>query len=169
MTTPKLVKSLEWITGILEEEKIPYQISGGFAAHLYGAQRPVNDIDISIPEETFPRLYEKVKSYVSYGPKRSKDAKWDIYAMVLNYEGQEIDFGGSETTKISLKDPVTREDTDNWMDAPINFNKSVWLEFNGMKLPLEDPTSMAEYKRHLNGEHQEQDVEAIEKYINKNL
>ncbi|MEK7151521.1 MAG: hypothetical protein AAB784_02325 [Patescibacteria group bacterium] len=159
---------MEWIKDILESEEIRYQISGGFAAHVYGSTRPVNDIDIAIPDEVFPKLYERVKEYVIYGPKRGKDMKWDIYAMVLNYKEQEIDFGGAYTTKLSLKDPITREDTDTWIDLSTDFNKSVMMEFEGMTLPLEDPRSLAEYKKHLNGEHQIQDVKAVEKFVEDN-
>ena len=48
MFQEKTVDALRWIVGILEKKNILYQISGGFAAKLYGSSRPLNDIDIDI-------------------------------------------------------------------------------------------------------------------------
>ncbi|HLC94380.1 MAG TPA: hypothetical protein VJH96_02335 [Patescibacteria group bacterium] len=39
-------KAFRWIVGILQTYKIPFQITGGFAARFYGANRPLYDIDI---------------------------------------------------------------------------------------------------------------------------
>lgn len=158
---PKLISAIRWIANILEAENIPYQISGGFAAHVYGATRPVNDIDIVIPEKDFAKLYERTKEYKTFGPARFKDAKWDSELMTLNYYGQEIDIGGAETSRITMKDEQGK-DTDRWIDLVTDFSKSVMMDFDGMKLPLEPKESLIAYKRHLNGEHQKQDVAVLE-------
>lgn len=44
-------EALAWITNILKKYSIPFQITGGLAAILYGSKRPLEDIDIDIPEE----------------------------------------------------------------------------------------------------------------------
>lgn len=41
--------ALDWLIPILTHSRAPFQITGGLAAHLYGATRPINDIDIDIP------------------------------------------------------------------------------------------------------------------------
>ena len=38
--------ALFWIVKILKKHKIPFHISGGFAAKLYGVKRDLADIDI---------------------------------------------------------------------------------------------------------------------------
>lgn len=42
--------ALIWIADILKKQQIRFQISGGLAAIAYGANRPLADIDIDIPE-----------------------------------------------------------------------------------------------------------------------
>ena len=60
--------ALIWITGILNSHHVPFQISRGLAARVYGATRPVADIDIDIPEEAFDLLKEDVAKFIIYGP-----------------------------------------------------------------------------------------------------
>lgn len=157
----KLIDALRWIKNILESEHIPYQISGGLAAHIYGSQRPVNDIDLVIPEKDFQKVFERTKEYVTEGPGRHRGKKWDLELLTLDYEGQEIDIGGAETTKITMKDS-TGNDTDEWVLLTTDFDKSVMMDFHGMVLPLEPKESLAAYKKHLNGEHQKEDIKALE-------
>ncbi|MFZ2522802.1 MAG: hypothetical protein WAW92_00245 [Minisyncoccia bacterium] len=40
--------ALRWIVNILESKSIQFQVTGGFAAKLYGSQRELADIDIDI-------------------------------------------------------------------------------------------------------------------------
>ena len=95
-----LEKALKWIVNILKKHRVPFQIAGGFAAHIYGAKRPVNDIDLDIPEEKFKTILPDIEKYVTFGPNRLKDEKWDLDLIVLNYAGQMIDISGAYKTKI---------------------------------------------------------------------
>jgi len=69
----KTREALHWIVGILRKHKVPFQISGGFAAKLYGATRPLNDIDIDIPDKCLVDVVSDVKKYIIYGPDHYHD------------------------------------------------------------------------------------------------
>src|SRR3989339_2139307 len=93
-------KAFKWIVGILQENKIPFQLSGGFAARIYGSDRPLYDIDIEVPDSYFDKLLPFIKDYLIYGPQRYLDETFDLLLMTLKYEGQKIDISGCETDKL---------------------------------------------------------------------
>ncbi len=53
----KVDAALGWILRVFKKHGVPYQVCGGFAAHLYGATRPINDIDIDIPRDAFQMIH----------------------------------------------------------------------------------------------------------------
>lgn len=158
---PKVEKALKWIVDILNRYEIPFQIAGGFAAHFYGSERPINDIDIDIPEGHLQTVLLEVKDYIIEGPGRINDGKWDLDLIVLNYGGQIIDLCGAYTTKIYNE--ISKE----WQKYPSNFATAQIKSILGIEVPLMDPTELIEYKKILNGEHQKVDIEAIKKYLER--
>jgi len=155
----KLLDALKWITHILEKYNIQYQISGGLAAHLYGAQRSINDIDIDMPEEAFDVIYDDIKEFIIFGPDHYKDNRWDLKLVTLNYHGQEIDIGGATTTKIY------NDTTKQWINVPVDLSKTRIFYIHGIKVPVHDPSDLIEYKKLLKGSHQKSDIEAISNHI----
>jgi hypothetical protein len=93
-------EAFSWLITILQKHHIPYQISGGFAAKIYGAKRPLLDIDIDLPEERFDELLTDIGPYLIYGPKMWRGEGFKVYLMTLDYHGQAIDIGGSHLTQI---------------------------------------------------------------------
>lgn len=157
-------KALCWIVQILQKHYIPFQITGGLAARAYGATRPINDIDVDIPEERFEELAAEVKPYIVYGPAQFKDKVWDVLLMKLNYYGQDIDIGGAY--KVKLCDELTGI----WKDLPADFSKAEQRELFGLLVPVVNRDELAEYKKivyagGLGGEHQKEDVESIHKKL----
>jgi hypothetical protein len=59
-------EALHWIVGILRKHKIPFQITGGFAANIYGSTRLLADIDIDLPDKDIFDILPKVQKYVIY-------------------------------------------------------------------------------------------------------
>lgn len=151
--------ALIWIVNILNSKNIPFQISGGLAAKIYGSPRPLNDIDIDIPDKNFSDIYDEVKDYLVYGPENYKDEKWDVLEMILDYQGQEIDITGADSCKVSTKDETT------WLLLSCDFTRVVYKDFFGIKVPVMPKEDLIAYKKELNGEHQIIDIEAINKYI----
>ena len=95
--------AFKWIVDILRENHIPFQISGGLAAKMYGSKRRLYDIDVDIPDHLLRRLVSRVKPYVIFGPARFKDECWNLKLMTLKYHGQLIDISGAKKAKIFNK------------------------------------------------------------------
>lgn len=153
----KLENGLKWISGILTSHNIPYQITGGLAAHAYGATRPINDIDIDIPEDRFAEILEEVRPYLTYGPERHTENVWDVYLMTLDHEGQEIDIGGANDTRV--KD----EKTGVWHAVTADLTAVERKTICGVDVPVVKKTDLIEYKSWLAlpGDHQERDVKEM--------
>ncbi len=157
----KTRNALKWIAGILNDNKIPYRVGGGAATYLYGSGRAVNDIDISISGKYFPVILPLVKDYIVAGPKHYKNDKWDCDTLSLNYKGQDIDLTDVDTLLMSKKDGS------GWIR-----NKEIYQKYpdsvkevDGVAVSLMDPRALLEYKRELDGEHQESDRKFLEEYI----
>ena len=164
MLEQKTKKALQWIVEILNKHQVPYRIGGGFAAHVYGATRPVNDIDITFSGKYFPIIIPEISQYITYTFGHSRDEKWDCDGLTLEYEDQEIDMTDIDTLKMSNKEKT------EWLQTKDNFRTypNVVMDVDGIQVSLIDPRDLAAYKKHLDGEHQQVDIQAIETYIVKN-
>lgn len=157
MPHDKVALALKWITGILYENQIPFQITGGLAAHAYGATRPFADIDVDIPEEYLQKLLPRVRPFVVLGPTHFRDEFWDLQLMTLNYHDQEIDLGGAYQAKIF--DP-RRQD---WIQVNSDFSTSVMKLILGIEVPVIEKNALIAYKTILSREVDLIDIEMISK------
>ncbi len=151
--------ALKWIISILEEENIPYQVLGGVAARFYGADRPINDIDIDIQEKDFPRLLKKVGKFVQFGPELYIDSEWVVLMMALNYKGQIIELTNGDSQKIF--DDASSE----WKIFRYSLNDTYPVNWAGKRLKLMKPDKMVRYKSYLHGEKQLRDIQVIKEFI----
>ncbi len=159
----KLQDALRWIVGILNNKNIPYKIGGGFAAHVYGSDRPINDIDISMSGKYFDNILPYVSEYVIAGPKHYLNEKWDCITLSLNYNGQSIDITDVDTLKMSNLDKT------NWIQVKeIRLFDGIIKNINGINVSIMDPKDLIAYKKELEGDHQLIDIEAIQRYLNQN-
>jgi hypothetical protein len=154
----KTTEALRWIIEIFNRHNVPYRIGGGFAAKMYGSPRPLNDIDFGILEKYFSIILPDISEYITHGPKRYKDAKWDCELITLDYHGQEIDISGTETIKMSNKEKT------KWISLD-ETSETVDMNVEGIDIKVMNPEALVEYKKELDGEHQLVDIEAVEKYI----
>ncbi len=157
----KTAKALRWIVGILDKHQVPYRIGGGFAAHVYGASRPINDIDISLPGSFFDKIVPEVSAYITSGPKHYSNEKWDCDTLSLEYQGQEIDMTDIDTLRMSNKEKT------EWFQTKDRYRKypTLPVEVENVTVSLIDPRDLAAYKKELDGDHQLVDIKAVEKYI----
>ncbi|HPT30086.1 MAG TPA: hypothetical protein PK526_04045 [bacterium] len=160
----KVTSGLRWIVAIFDKNKIPYKIGGGFAAKIYGSPREVNDIDISLSGKYFSIIVPEVSDYITAGPKHYLNEKWDCNTLSVNYQGQDIDMTDVDTLKMTdLK--MTK-----WMNVKENrLFDGIITDINGIAVSIMDPRDLISYKKELGGEHQLIDIDAIQKYLNKNL
>ncbi|QQR84210.1 hypothetical protein IPJ72_03425 [Candidatus Peregrinibacteria bacterium] len=121
--------AFHWIIDLLEKNNIQFRISGGFAARLYGSNRPLYDIDIEIKDRDFDRLMPLVKEKIIYGPARYQDEVFDLFLATLEFEGQEIDLCGCETTRLF------NHQTGEWERTPSILMRSPLKKFTAKKFP----------------------------------
>lgn len=150
--------ALVWITDILKKHQIPFQVSGGLAAIAYGANRPLADIDIDIPDNQFDRLIHDVQPYIIYGPQHCKSDKWDLLLMTLKYEGQVIDLSGADNTHIF------NEKTKTWVKLEENLLTAPIKKIYDLDLPVIPLQSLLNYKKILSRDVDLIDVMQIEKF-----
>jgi hypothetical protein len=156
MTPMKNTKAaLSWIVDILNKKQIPYQITGGFAARLYGSDRALADLDFDIPEDRFADILPEVKQYVIFGPKQYKNDHWDLLVMTLEYEGQEIDIAGAYEGK--LFDSAVGK----WVLLPFDLSKAIPKEAFGMTVSVIPRDDLIEYKKKLGRAVDQEDVKNL--------
>jgi hypothetical protein len=153
----KTERALRWIVGILNREKIPFQISGGFAARVYGTARAVADIDIDVSDADVHKLYPLVKEDVIYGPSQYESPVSRILLMTLNYQGQEIDIGGTNNSFMRNGEGGT------WVQVRTDFSQGVWKDYEGISVPLCPLQELVAYKRILSRDVDVQDIQELER------
>lgn len=147
--------AFSWLMRILEDLKVPFQVTGGLAARAYGSVRPLADINLDIPEEALARMYSVVKANVAFGQVQFKDENWDLQLMRLDYHGQEIDLGGCFESKVF--NPARRE----WILVEADFKTSQKFTLFGEVVPVIALKDLIEYKSYLRREVDLSDIAEI--------
>lgn len=140
LASKKASKALHWLIDLLEKNNIAYQIAGGLAAKVYGANRPLMDIDVDIPNMGMSLLLPEIKNYLIYGPQRYKDAYWDIFLATLKYEGQEIDLSGADDGLIFSKNEQ------KWIACKVNFNTASEVTIENRRIQVIAKQELIYYK-----------------------
>lgn len=153
--------ALLWITQLLTQFEIPYQVAGGLAARAYGSTRELVDIDIDIPQVGFNKIYDSVKEYIIDGPKQYQDDKWDLYVMTLLYQGQEIDLTSTDNLKIF--NALTNE----WELLITDLSKACLVDLMGVKVSVITVDDLLFYKKNLRRQVDLLDIEEIERSIQR--
>jgi hypothetical protein len=139
-------QALRWIVDILNKRHMPFQIVGGLAARAYGATRPLHDIDLYIPMKRFSDLYPDVAGYVIWGPEHQKDGYWDLVYVKIDYDGQRIEMGDADNTRIY------DAKTQTWIKQEIDFACSEMIEVYRVVVPVMPKAQLIEYKAILSRE-----------------
>ena len=149
---PEPALALAWIADRLEERGIAWRITGGLAARSYGADRPLADIDIEVPDDAIAALLPVIAPFVVYGPARFQDENWDLLLCTLDYHGQMIDVCGGTTCRIF--DAAAGL----WRDDPFLPGEFVLLDVLGRRCPVVQLPSLIAYKRCLSRDVDRADI-----------
>lgn len=133
-------EALAWITEILNKHNIPFRVSGGFAAKIYGSTRELADIDIGMKKNYFPEIISDIEEYLVSKPGIYKDKEWDLFAATLNYKGQEIDLVDIDSLKF-----FNRKEQ-RWEDLKHTFSDIVFKEVCRIKIPVISRKNLIDYK-----------------------
>jgi hypothetical protein len=142
----KVINALVWIKGILESKNVPYQIVGGFAAHIYGSSRPVADIDLYIPREFVTEILSSVQNYISKPLTYYIEGLWDVEYFQLIFQEQKIEIGLSPGTKIFNRK------IGEWVELDIDYSNSIIGTYKNIKAPVIPISELIFYKAVLDRE-----------------
>lgn len=150
-------KALSWIDSKIRTSSSPYQICGGLAARAYGADRPLNDIDLFVPKENYESIHNQTKSYLSKPSSRYIDESegWDVEYFQLVYDSVKIEIGNSENVKIF--DSAKKI----WLHLDIDYEASELIPVFGLLVPVMPKLSLLWYKNKLARDVDVVDVSAI--------
>lgn len=148
-------RALAWIANILSERSIPFAVVGGLAANSYGSTRPLNDIDIDVPDVSLKGLAKELHQYVNFGPVRSVSECFDCELLGLLFEGQEIELSGADS--LLIKNPVNQK----WNHWPTDLAQIEMREVLGITVPVMGRKQLVAYKEIAARESDILDVEAI--------
>lgn len=159
----KLKSALDWILPLLKSRAIPFHVTGGFAAHLYGARRAVNDIDIDLPLSALMPLMKELQPHVEMPLQRYRDSTWDLMGTTLNFEGQLIDLTAEQGALVH--DKVTRR----WEPLEMAFDRAVWLDAFDHRIPVQNPHDLISYKLKIEYDQHKHlsDIEAVRRYLSR--
>jgi len=148
-------KAFVWIVELLRKYKIPFQISGGLAAKVYGSDRKLADIDIDIKSKNLKKIILEIKPYIVIGPGRYLDTNWDIKNLAtLKYKNQYIDLSESPQK-------IYDSNKKKWVILHTKFTNSRNKSLFGLSVPVILKQELIAYKTKLNRKCDRYDVEHI--------
>ena len=122
--------TLRWLCGVLDREKIPFQVVGDIAMLLEGASSAVNTVELFVRADSLPQLMRLVQDRITEYPWRRRDEQWDLIMMELINEDVLVAIGISDGAR-------TRVNTSaEWQDVTIDFQASKVVFFEGLKIPI---------------------------------
>ncbi|BFM48988.1 MazG-related protein [Marinomonas sp. THO17] len=153
----KVKVALLWLKGLLEREQVEFQIVGGLAATIHGGCRDIADIDLYIHNDNISKLYPYLAPFISKPLGHYVEYGWDLEYCQLVYQGQKIEIGLSQNTRIQSHQDAS------WHPLEIHFYESVYKDYQGIILPVMPVHRLIDYKRILGREVDRLDIQDLTK------
>lgn len=158
LNIPKQIDAIHWILDVLNRHKAIYQISGGLASLFYGANRPLNDIDIDIDNRSFFAVMKEVKPFLAQKVGFYKEAHWQLQHFAkINYGGQIIELVGIHDSLILKKD------MNQWAKYRVNLFNRKDATINRIKTYIVSKKDLMAYKYELKRAEDMYDLDMIKK------
>lgn len=135
-------KALKFITDLLNQNNIEFQVSGGMAAIAYGAHRPLYDIDLEIYHKNVATVRLLLKEFVVQDWNHELDGAgdhFDLWMMTLNVYGVPVDINQIEGSRVYSKE-------DGWVELPQTMNTKV-VKVEGVEIPVQKKEDLIAYKK----------------------
>jgi hypothetical protein len=145
-----------WIVRLLRKHDVPFQVTGGLAARVYGARRKLADIDLDVPDRAIGRIASLVRPYIVKGPYRYRVKPFDVLLLTLRYKGQEIDLAGADSTRL-----FDRQEK-KWSFDKADLKRSTKKSLYGMRVPIIRKQELLRYKKSIARAVDKEDVRALE-------
>ena len=151
-----LTDALRWLTSLLEDLGIDYQVVGGLAARCHGADRPLADIDLYVPDEAaLDRIADAAGDRVIRVPAPHRDEHWDLTFLALECGGWKIEIASAEGAR------VWNGETERWESAAIRFERSEAVAVDGLELLVMPKDDLIRYKKGLGREVDRLDLDGM--------
>ncbi|MDO8564961.1 MAG: hypothetical protein Q7R88_03130 [bacterium] len=135
-------KVLKRVITALEENHIPFQVTGGLAAIFYGTKRPLYDIDIDVYEKDMAKVKELFKPFLTKDLFHCEDPWWNGWLMIFKIDGVLVDISQVEEWYAVSPSGEKKRMTATPEDAEV-------LEVAGMQIPTVRKEVLIEYKKHM--------------------
>jgi hypothetical protein len=151
-----LSDALSWLSELLTDLDLPYQVVGGVAATCHGATRPLADIDLYVSDEAaLDRLAAASGAHLVQPPRHHHDEHWDLTFLKLERGGFQIEAAAAASAK------VWDGRVEAWKPAGIRFDRSEDREIAGVVVPIMPRGQLMDYKGGLGREVDRLDLEEM--------
>ena len=141
MLTEIQKRALVFLAQTLERNEVDFQVTGGLAAIMYGAKRPLYDIDIDICKKDVAKVREVFKEFiiVDWNNELEDDDVFDLWMMTLEIGGVSIDISQVEEGRVRVLGG-------EWVDLPqeLEFER---MPFEGLGFPVQKKEALVAYKK----------------------
>jgi len=132
--------ALKRVVQVFKENKIQFQISGGLAAIIYGAERPLYDIDIEVYKKDILKIRELFQKNISKDFYHLQDENFDLWLLTLDVNGVPVDISQADECYLG-------DGKNNKVSADADLSKAQMMNFDGVEIPVADKKELIEYKK----------------------
>lgn len=133
------LEALKRINGIFVLADIPYQVTGGLAARIYGATRPLYDLDLEVRPADIEEVRLNVRPLITRDLYHLHDQHFDLNMMTLAMDEVPIDISVVEPVIVCSPGGV-------WQRCDARLETSVLVDLGGWSVPVVARDELVRYK-----------------------